>query len=377
LLEKNSNPGQKLLIAGSGRCNITHSGAITNFFLHYGKHGKFLKNALKEFSNVNFIDFFKNHGLITVTDKNGKVFPETDRSYDILQSLLQECNHIGVTIKTNSLVVSVSKNDNLFTVVTTNEKFYCVNLVIATGGITYPNTGSTGDGYSFARSFGHSIVTPKPALTPVFVKDYRMANLAGVSLPGVLISLYRSNIKIAEHVGDVGFTHKGLSGPGILDFSRHFEVNDLLRFNFINCNEEAFRRHIIDTTVKQGNMSIQTLLRNFGLPKSLMLVVLEMVDIEPRDVLSNITTKKRNQLIELLCSFPFTIGQLGGSKIAMVTAGGVTLAEVSTKSMMSNLVSNLFFVGEVLDIDGDTGGYNIQAAISTGYIAGKTIRQNG
>lgn len=373
ILEKNSQPGRKLLIAGSGRCNVTHTGPISDFFGRYGSHGSFVKKALKEFTNDDLIAFFKNRGLNIVVDKNGKVFPETDKAEDVLSCLLAECKAIGVEIKREKSVVSVSKANDLFVVTSEKETFYCNALVVATGGSSYPTTGSSGDGYQFAKSLGHSIVTPKPALTPVFVKDYGMSELAGVSLQNVSISLFRSGRKLLERRGDLGFTHKGISGPGIIDFSRCFEVGDVLRINLIDCNEDKFKQLFVDSVVSQGNMTVQALLRNYDIPKSLMRIVLEEVNVDPSDYLSNITALKRNKLIVLLCSYPFEIERVGGFKMAMTTAGGVCLDEVSSKTMESKLVSNLYFVGEVLDVDGDTGGYNIQAAFSTGYVAGKSI----
>ncbi len=373
VFEKNSQPGRKLLIAGSGRCNVTHAGSISDFFGRYGSHGRFVKKALKEFTNDDLIGFLIHRGLNTVVDKNGKVFPETDRAEDVLSCLLAECNAIGVEIKREKSVVSVSKANDIFVVTSEKETFYCEALVVATGGSSYPSTGSTGDGYMFAKSLGHSIVTPKPALTPVFVKDYRMSELAGVSLQNVSVSLYRGDKKLLERRGDIGFTHKGISGPGIIDFSRCFEVNDVLRINLIGCNEDRFRQLFIDSVVNQGNTTVQSLLRNYDIPKSLMRVVLEEVVVDPSDCLSNVSAQKRNKLIVLLCSYPFHIERVGGFKMAMTTAGGVCLDEVSSKTMESKIVSNLYFVGEVLDIDGDTGGYNIQAAFSTGYVAGKSI----
>jgi predicted Rossmann fold flavoprotein len=373
VLEKNSQPGKKLLIAGSGRCNVTHTGPISDFFGRYGSHGSFVKKALKEFTNDDLISFLIHRGLNTVVDKNGKVFPETDRAEDVLACLLAECRAKGIEIKREIPVVSVSKANDLFVVTTGKESFCCEALVVATGGSSYPTTGSSGDGYMFAKSLGHSIVTPKPALTPVFVKDYRMSELAGVSLQNASVSLYRGDKKLLERRGDIGFTHKGISGPGIIDFSRYFEVNDVLRINLIGCNEDRFRQLFIDSVVNQGNTTVQSLLRNYDIPKSLMRFVLEEVVIDPSDCLSNVSAQKRNKLIVLLCSYPFHIERVGGFKMAMTTAGGVCLDEVSSKTMESKLVSNLYFVGEVLDVDGDTGGYNIQAAFSTGCVAGKSI----
>lgn len=376
VLEKNSQPGRKLLIAGSGRCNITHSGHIGDFFSHYGDHGNFVKKALKGFTNTDLTAFFSQRGLNTVIDKSGKVFPESDRAEDVLSCLLAECKVIGVEISRDSAVVSVTKTDDLFMVCTAKDTLYSKVLVVATGGSSYPTTGSSGDGFLIAKSLGHTVITPKPALTPVFVKDYKMGELAGVSLQSVAVSLFRNGKKLLERRGDIGFTHKGISGPGVIDFSRYFEIGDVLHLNLINCNEDKFRQLYIDTAVSRGSITIQTFLRSYDIPKSLMRLVLEEVGVDPGDCLSNIRVQMRNKLIALLCAYPFEIERVGGFKMAMTTAGGVCLEEVSPKTMESKIVPNLYFAGEVLDVDGDTGGYNIQAAFSTGYAVGKAIKNS-
>ncbi|SDD15401.1 BaiN/RdsA family NAD(P)/FAD-dependent oxidoreductase [Williamwhitmania taraxaci] len=374
VLEKNTQPGRKLLIAGSGRCNITHDGDITNFFHRYGDHGSFVKRALKEFTNLNLINFFALRGLNTITDKNGKVFPQTEKAEDVLNSLLRECQKVGVTINTSCSVTSVERNDGFFLLKTSLKTFSCENLVIATGGNSYPTTGSSGDGYTLSKMLGHAIVPIKPALTPIFVKNYRMEELSGVSLADIPLYLFRNGKKIHEHRGDIGFTHKGISGPGIIDFSRYFEAGDVLMVNLIDCNEDKFRKLFIDTAVQDGSRTIQSLLRNYELPKSLMRIVLDEVGVDPAECLSNINAKRRGNLVSLFCCYPFEIERVGGFKIAMTTAGGVSLNEVSSKTMESKLVSRLYFAGEVLDIDGDSGGYNIQAAFSTAHLVGKAIR---
>lgn len=373
LLEKNAKAGLKLLIAGSGRCNITHDGDIGDFTSHYGDNGKFLKKALREFTNINLIRFFEDKGLLSTIDKNGKVFPATEKSKDVLNVLLEECKRNNITILSNRTVTKVSATDAGFLVTTNENTFACKYLVIATGGRSYPTTGSTGDGYEIARSLGHSIVAVKPALTPVFVKSYAFESLAGVSLESVPIYLYKNGKKTKEHRGDIGLTHKGISGPGIIDFSRFMDEGDLLRINFANQLVDSFRRDFIDAASTDGRQTVQAFLRAYDMPKSLMKAILDMVGIMPSDCISNVNVAKRSRMVELFCEFPFEVERLGGFKMAMATAGGILLEEVSSKTMESKIQKNLFFVGEVLDIDGDTGGYNIQAAFSTGFVAGKVI----
>jgi hypothetical protein len=239
--------------------------------------------------------------------------------------------------------------------------------------MSYPTTGSTGDGYHFAKQLGHSVIPPKPSLSPVFIRDYSMASISGVSVQNKAVYLYRANKKISEHCGDIGFTHKGLSGPGILDFSRHILSNDILKVNFLDKKNDEFRNEFIIAAEKDGKTAIQTYLKKFDLPRSLVLLVLQSIKIEPETRLADITKLNRNQVVAAFCEYPFTVEKVGGFNMAMVTAGGVSLEEVNPKTMESKLVPGLYFAGEVLDIDGDTGGYNLQAAFSMGYLAGQSI----
>lgn len=373
VLEKNSTPGKKLLISGSGRCNITHVGGISDFLKHYGDNFKFLKTALQQFTNHDLVNFLKKRGLHTITDKNGKIFPDTDNAADILQILLQECRKNNVTFHNSSSVISVEKTEDLFHVKTQDKEYTGHNLVVATGGNSYQATGSSGDGYHFAKKLGHTIVPPKPALTPVIIRDYTMIELSGVSLINKPIYLYRENKKINENRGDIVFTHKGISGPGILDLSRYIHSGDILKINLIGENADEFRKSIIETTAKEGKITLQLFLRKYDLPKSLVKIILKELNSEPDMNLANVHKILRNQLVGAFCEYPFFIEKTGGFHMAMTTKGGVSLHEVSSKTMESKLIPHLYFAGEVLDIDGDTGGYNIQAAFSTGVLAAYAI----
>ena len=373
-LEKNASPGKKLLISGTGRCNLTHDCKLSEFFDHYGVNHRFLKTALHGFTNFDLIRFFNNHGLETVVDKNGKVFPASQKAQDVLQVLLDVCKKNKVEIACNQQITGIEKTGAGFEVKTNSGIFTSRFLVITTGGMSYPTTGSTGDGYHFAKQFGHSIVPPKPSLSPVFIRDYTMASISGVSVQNKTVYLYRGDKKIMEHPGDIGFTHKGLSGPGILDFSRHILSGDTLKVNFIDRKADEFRNEMIKVSEKEGKTAIQTYLKKFDLPRSLVLLILKSINIEPEARLAEITKVLRNQLVAALCEFPFTVEKVGGFTMAMVTAGGVSLDEVNPRTMESKLVPGLYFAGEVLDIDGDTGGYNLQAAFSMGFLVAKNLK---
>jgi len=373
IIEKNNSAGKKLLISGSGKCNITHNGAISEFLNHYGDNHKFLKPALHAFSNVDLIAFLHENGLKTIVDKNNKVFPNTEKADDILQILLNKCNEKSVSIHNNNTVTNIEYKEDLFIITTEKNQYSCRNLIISTGGKSYPATGSSGDGFTFAKQLGHQIILPKPALTPVSIQNYKMQELAGVSLQNKTIYLYQSNKKTKQHTGDIVFTHKGLSGPGILDFSRYFNNGDLLKVNLINLNSDDFKAKLTESSQKKGKISIQVFLKNYDLPKSLIKIILQELDIESDEKLATITKNQKTQLANSFCEYPFLIEKVGGFNVAMTTAGGVSLQEVSSKTMESKLIKKLFFTGEVLNLDGDTGGYNLQAAFSTAYLAAKTI----
>jgi predicted Rossmann fold flavoprotein len=375
IIEKMSSAGKKLLMSGSGRCNITQSGNINDFFGHYGDGRRFLMPALKEFTNIHLMQFINHRGLQTI-DIKGKIFPASENSRDVLNLLLKECQINKVLIQFNEQVKKIEVIKHGFSILSDKDSYLCRNLMIATGGKSYPLTGSTGDGYYLARSLGHSIEKPKPALTPVYIKDYRFRELSGISLPDRKISILRDGHKLNKGQGSIGFTHWGLSGPGILDLSRYIEPNDTLIINLIDENPEALRNSFIEAIDYDKKISLRKFLKSFVLPENLILLLLAGLKLEPSRHLAEISKALRNAIIQSFCEYPFIVERTGDFNIAMATKGGVSLPEVSSKTMESKLVRNLYFAGEVLDIDGDTGGYNIQAAFSTGYLAAKHISMN-
>lgn len=373
VLEKGEQPGRKLLISGSGQCNYTHAGSIYDFLKHFGRNFRFLKHAFKAFSNEDTIRFFRESGLESIEDKNGKIFPASLNSKDVLRVLLAKCRDSKVNILNASPVMLVEHTDNSFLVITEKTSYKSKNLIIATGGLSYPKTGSTGDGYKFAEMLGHNTVMPKPALSPVYVRDYQMSHLMGISLTSVSINLYRDGKKTGENTGDIIFTHKGLSGPGILDFSRNIHDGDILKLNLTGMSMENFNQKFILDSHMNGKATLQSWLKAYDIPRNLLRFLINQAGTEPDHQIAGISRNIRFRLSELLCECPFTVEKVAGYNAAMVTAGGVKLEEVSSKTMESKLIENLYFTGEVLDIDGDTGGYNIQAAFSTAFLAAESI----
>jgi len=373
LLEKKESAGKKLLISGSGRCNLTHSGSIGEFIDRYGDAGRFVRNALYGFSNLSLMEWFISRGLDLVTDKNGKVFPASDSARDVLLTLQKACIRNQVEIRYNQPVASIEKTVEGFRVFSGDREYFSRMLVITTGGLSYPSTGSSGDGIRLAMHLGHSVIPPKPALTPVINRELHMDELAGISLKDLQMSLYREGKKIREIRGDIGFTHKGISGPGILDSSRYMQVGDIIRFNFCGLNPDVFRKQLIDASSIAGKTTLMSYLRSFELPRSLVQYLLDRMSIPAEQVLACMEKGQRNMIVENFTAFPVTIQALGGYKEAMVTSGGVSRTGVNPATMESKLIPGLFFAGEVLDVDGDSGGYNLQFAFSSAFLAATAI----
>ena len=376
LLEKNPDPGKKLLLSGSGQCNITHDGDIRDFLARYGNHGKFLKPALFEFTNTDLIAFFGERGLPMMTDENGKVFPKTLRSDDVLATLLVECRKRGIILHCDEAVTSISRTPDGFEITVSARVYRSPILVIATGGASYPTSGSTGDGYRFAVSMGQPVTEIGPALTPLLIRNFPFASLSGMSFPQMHFSVWRANKKIADYTGDVLFTHLGLSGPGILDASREIRTDDEIRLSFVGTlKREEFAADLIRRIQESRDWQIGTILAAYPIPERLNRKLLALSGI-PDDLKGNhFSAEQRSRLITNCTEFPLTVTAPGGFSVAMVTRGGVALENVNPKTLESTIIPNLYFAGEVLDIDGDTGGYNLQAAFSTGFLAGQSIRK--
>ncbi|MEN6611204.1 MAG: NAD(P)/FAD-dependent oxidoreductase [Methanoregulaceae archaeon] len=374
LLEKNPDPGRKLRLSGSGQCNITHGGEIRDFLTRYGEHGAFLKPALLNYSNRQLTAFLASQGLAVVEEPDGKIFPVSRKAADVLSVLLTAIRDAGAKLACGEPVLRVGTERDLFRVTTPARTCLARSLVITTGGKSYPGTGSTGDGYEFARSLGHTIVPPRPALAPVFATGYPFSDLSGISFRNAWLSVFRDGKKAGEQEGDLLLTHRGFSGPGILDFSRSLEPGDTLRIAFLPKSEstgfpEKFTRLVQDS----GTKRVRALLAAWPVPDRFIYRILSLCAIPPDMTAAHLPAQARKQIIERMTGFSFTIERLGGFEEAMVTRGGIPLPEVDPKTMSSRLVEGLYFAGEVLDIDGDTGGFNLQAAFSTGVLAGQTI----
>jgi len=345
-----------------------------SFLSHYGDNGRFIKPALLNFQNRDLVAFFSVRGLPVVTESGGKIFPGSRKAGSILDILVKECSAKKVEIRCGDPVLDVSTREGGFLIRTGRETFRAEHAAVATGGITYPLTGSTGDGLSFAKSLGHRIKDVGPALTAVAIQDYSFATLSGISFTDVIISLIRAGRKVRQHTGDLLFTHSGLSGPGILDFSRYIRPGDTLRVSFLPGVDLPHAKEILIARINAaGNRQVRKILATFDLPDRFVRKLLDLAGIKQDQTGAHLSREARSTILDLLIGYPFIVSRLAGIHEAMVTRGGVALDEINPKTMESRLVPGLFFVGEVLDIDGDSGGYNLQAAFSTAALAAKRI----
>jgi predicted Rossmann fold flavoprotein len=375
LLERNAKAGKKLLLSGSGQCNFTHAGDITSFFECYGDHAKFLKKALLTFDNKMCMDFFQKHGVDYHAFSNGKVFPRSMKSEDVLNTLLLSCQRANAEIKYNSMAEQITVYDTVFTIETNHkERYFSDSVVIATGGKSYPKTGSDGTGYALAESLGHSIIKPKPALTDIRIKDKRFAVLSGLSFEKAEITIWHEGKKVNAYHDDLLFTHKGLSGPAILNASRWMNENDTVTVNFLYPRTyEQIKDYFIENVSENGKEELITFLKKLKLPKSFCQVICEILNVDEHILCAKLPKKSREAIVQMLTKCPFEIEALGGFHMAMTTAGGISLKEVNPTTMESRKQKGLYFIGEVLDVDGNTGGYNIQAAFSTAYLCAQSI----
>jgi predicted Rossmann fold flavoprotein len=374
LIEKNATCGRKLMITGSGQCNLTHDGKVSEFFGHYGEHDHFLRPVLLGYTNLDLIGFFEERGLPMDIEPGGKVFPATRKASDVLGVLMSECSQRKVEIICGHPVSRITSRGDGFSVETAISSHRADTVVIATGGASYPFTGSTGDGYDLARRLGHTITGITPALTPIRVRDHPFSDLAGISFQDLPISLFRNEKKIRQHIGDLLITHTGLSGPGILNLSRYIVPGDVLKVSFFpGMDQEDIRKMVTVAIALSGTRRIRTVLTGLSLPERFVSRLLDQIGIPPDLTCPHITRQARNEIISAITGFPFTVLGLGDFEEAMVTRGGIDLREIDPKTMESKIVPGLYAVGEVLDIDGDTGGYNLQAAFSTGMLAARSI----
>jgi len=323
------------------------------------------------------MNFFKHRGIKFRKARGGKIFPASNKASDILDVLLKECNKKNIKIKYNTAVKNVSYNENLnhFEIKTTNRNYLSSYFLLATGGKSFPKTGSTGAGFKIAADLGHQIIDPRPALAPVIIKNYQFKSLSGISLRNKKISLYRNNNLLRSWKDDLLLTHRGLSGPGIINYSRYIKSGDIIKIKLLNYNKEELEKNLIKKIEREGKLNLLNLLINYPLAQRLIEKILKMSEIDGSINAAHLNKKERKEIIEHFSSLEFEVKELAGFHQSMVTKGGIDLKEINPQNMESRIINNFFAAGEVLNIDGDTGGYNLQAAFSTAYLAGIEISE--
>jgi len=382
LVERNPRLGVKLMITGKGRCNITNAEPdIRKFIAHYGWNGKFLFSAMSRFDNENTREFFEGRGVKTKVERGQRVFPESDQARDINDAFLDYLRESKVVIKTKATVAEVvSKNKRMEKIILSNgEELQAKNYLIATGGQSYPGTGSKGDAYQWLWQMGHKIIPVRPALAPIILKEDWIDELEGLSLKNVEISLWQNKKKVESRFGEALFTHEGMSGPVILDMSKR--AGELVAQGAVTLVidfKPALSEKILDERLQkdftaQSNKMFKNSL-DWLLPKKMIPMMVGISGIAGEKKVHTMTRAERQKLLKLLKSFPLEIKAVAGFETAIVTAGGVDLREVDPKTMKSRIIDNLFLAGEVLDLDGPTGGFNLQVCWSTGFVAGENIK---
>ncbi len=375
LIDKNEKFGKKLYITGKGRCNITNCCSKEEFFRNVVNNSKFLYSSLNNFTPQDTIEFFNKAGLKTVVERGNRVFPASQKSSDVIKVFQKLLNKNNVEIAYNCKIDNVYQDNDKYIVCCDDKKILGDALVVATGGMSYSSTGSTGDGYKFAKNFSHSIISPKPALSPIRLQNYD-GSLAGLTLKNVSIST-KIDKKTYSQFGEMLFTHNGISGPIVLtlsSFINRYNIKNLPIYIDLKpvIDTEQLNNRLIRDFEDNKNKSIKNYLKQL-MPMSLVSVFLQKANISDDKEVCKITKIERNAIIYTLKHLEFTIDDLENIDFAIVTSGGVNVKEIDPKTMESKFNKNLFFVGEVLDVDGLTGGFNIQIAFSTGVACGRYL----
>jgi len=379
LIEKNSSPGAKLLLTGKGRCNFTNSrDDLQDFIRAFGKNGKFLYQALSNFGPEDAIRFFENLGVKAVTERGGRVFPSSGRAWDVRAALQKYLHKNGATLITNNPVKELIRTDEGIDYLRlSTRKIRADKYVIAAGGLSYPSTGSTGDGFEWAAKLGHKVTPPRPSLAPVLPEEAWPRRLAGSDLKNVQVAVYHDNKKKDERFGEVSFMNDGIGGPTVLDMSKKIgslpgggkaQLSIDLKPALTHAVLDArLQRDFSQFSSKKFKNSLDKLL-----PKKLIPIMIELSGIDPDKKSHSITREERKSFRRLLKDLRVNVKGLAGLERAIITSGGVSLKEVDPRSMRSRLFPNLYFAGEVMDLDGPTGGYNLQMCWSTGRLAGES-----
>ncbi|OQX79687.1 MAG: FAD-dependent oxidoreductase [Bacteroidetes bacterium 4484_276] len=379
VLEKMRQEGRKLLITGKGRCNITNNAAISEFIKHVYPNGKFLRSAFSQFFSNDITGLLQRYGVESILEQGGRYFPSGNKSADVLKALLKWTSELKVDIRCGHRVEKLIVEDVSIKGLKVNgQHIMARNIIVATGGKSYPATGSNGDGYELAKQTGHKIEKVRPALVPVETQGGVAQKLQGLNLKNVKAVVWVNDKKAGEAFGEMIFTHFGLSGPIILTLSR-IVVEALQQKNKVEItidlkpalDEQKLDKRLLRDLDGHGKKKINNIFRNW-LPASMIPVFIDLLKLDPEKECHQVSSRERKQIRNLLKNLRFKITDHRSFKEAIITAGGIPTNEISPKTMESKLVKGLYFAGEIIDLDAETGGYNLQIAWSTGWLAGNS-----
>ena len=375
LLERNDRLGKKLLITGKGRCNVTNDCTAQEVLQNTPRNGRFLYSAMTAFPPEKIMSFFEERGCALKTERGNRVFPVTDKSVSILECLQKELRRSNVTVKTARVKSILTDNGSVTGVRTQNETITAKWVILATGGASYPTTGSTGDGYDMAKALGHTIVPAQGSLVPLETEGSDCQDMQGLSLRNVAVKLLNAKGKVLyKDFGELLFTHFGISGPTVLSASCHLKGEGC---RLVIDLKPALEENKLDERIQRDlemykNRTMENALTDL-LPRSMIPVVLRRLEIDPAMQANSLTKQKRRGLVELLKAFPVTITGKRPVAEAIITSGGVKVSEIDPKTMESKIVPGLYFAGEIIDCDAYTGGFNLQIAWATAYAAGSAV----
>lgn len=380
LFEKNAKVGRKIMITGKGRCNVTNDCDVPSVLANIPVNPRFLYSALGKCSPADIMAFFEGLGVPLKTERGNRVFPVSDKALDIVDALFFHVKRLGVRLELGCTVEDIETRDGAVCGVRVNGKVFAADrVIVATGGASYPATGSTGDGYTFARVLGHTIIPPRPSLVPLVAEGDVCSKLMGLSLKNVRITVRENEKPIFEDFGEMLFTHFGLSGPLILSASAHMRHFGSKQYRVDidlkpALDEKTLDKRLLSDFEAHKNSDFINALGEL-LPRKLIPVVVERSGIDPRVKVHSVTKAQRQALLHLLKAFPVTITGARPIAEAIITTGGVSVKQVSPKTMESKLVKSLYFAGEILDVDAYTGGFNLQIAWATGRLAGQSAAE--
>ena len=380
LLEQNEKLGKKIYITGKGRCNFTNASPLEEIMQAVVSNPKFLYSAFYTFSNDAVMDFFENQGMPYKIERGNRAFPVSDHASDVIRALERAMKEQDVRIRLHTQVRELLIEDDKATgvLLTDGDKIMADSLILATGGLSYPTTGSTGDGHTMAKNSGHKIVTPRPALVPLTTKEEYILRMQGLSLKNVSLKIKDEKRVIYDAFGEMLFTHFGVSGPLVLSassvLSRHFPREYQAYIDLKPAlSEEVLNERLLREFSERPNQHIKAVFQQL-LPAKMIPVMIELSQISMDKPVNAITKEERRRLVGLFKAFPFTITGTRGFKEAIITQGGVSVKDIDPATMESKRIKDLYLVGELLDLDALTGGYNLQIAWSTGYLAGISIK---